>query len=103
MNITTMEICPNCNGSGKISASILVTDQIEANLDFILGKQNEKGISLSLHPFLFAYYDSGFISRRVKWYFKYKTWVSLREDTSLGLTEYRFNNKNGELIEIAAN
>ena len=103
MNITTMEICPNCNGSGKISASILVTDQIEANLDFILGKQNEKGISLSLHPFLFAYYDSGFISRRVKWYFKYKTWVSLREDTSLGLTDYRFNNKNGELIEIAAN
>jgi len=29
MNIITKEVCPTCNGTGKITASILVTDQIE--------------------------------------------------------------------------
>lgn len=100
MNITTMEICPNCNGSGKISPTIVVTDQLEANLDFLLTKQNEKGISISVHPFLFAYYAKGFPSRQFKWLLKYKSWVNLREDSSLGLTEYRFTGKSGEAIEL---
>ena len=79
----------------------MVTDQLEANLDFLLTKQNEKGLTLSVHPFLYAYYVKGFISRRLNWLFKYKTWVSMREDSSLGLTEYKFTGKTGEAIEIS--
>ncbi|MES2389678.1 MAG: Rne/Rng family ribonuclease [Bacteroidota bacterium] len=101
MNVTTGEICPTCNGTGKVTASILVTDQLEANLDFILGKQNEKGVTLCLHPFLYSYYTAGLVSRRTKWFFKYNTWVNLREDTSLGLTDYRFLGKGGEPIETS--
>jgi len=35
MNITTKEVCPTCNGTGKITASILVTDQIEQHIQHL--------------------------------------------------------------------
>jgi ribonuclease G len=53
-----------------------------------------------LHPFLFAYYTKGIISKRVKFFFKYKKWLTLVKDSSLGITEFHFLNKDGEEIEI---
>jgi len=35
MNIATKEVCPTCNGTGKITASILVTDQIENHIQHL--------------------------------------------------------------------
>ncbi|MBC7920768.1 MAG: Rne/Rng family ribonuclease [Ferruginibacter sp.] len=100
LNITTGETCPTCGGTGKITASVLVSDQLEHNLDYIVGKQNEKGVTIVLHPFLHAYFTTGFPSRRVKWFFRYKTWVKLEQDTSLGLPDFKFRNQQGEDIEI---
>jgi ribonuclease G len=100
LNIATMEVCPTCGGTGKINASILVTDQIENTLDHILTKQNEKGITIELHPFLFAYYTKGLISKRMNWYFKYKTWVKLEKNTALGIVEYRFRDRFDVEIDI---
>ena len=100
MNIVTMEVCPTCNGTGKINASILVTDQLEQTLDHMLTKQNEKNITIELHPFLYAYYTSGIITKRMKWFLKYKTWVKLEKNTALGVTEFRFRNGTDEEIEV---
>ena len=36
MNIVTVEKCPSCGGSGEIRASIVLLDEIENNLNFIL-------------------------------------------------------------------
>jgi ribonuclease G len=100
MNIVTQETCPTCHGTGKITASILVSDQIEHTLEFIFNKQNESKVTISLHPYLYAYFTEGLFSRRMKWYMKYKKWVSLQKDTSLGITDFRFKNQYGEEIEI---
>jgi ribonuclease G len=100
MNIITQETCPTCNGTGKITASILVSDLIEHTLEFIFNKQNEKSVKIALHPYLFAYFTEGLISKRIQWYFKYKKWVTLEKDTSLGITEFKFKNAQGEEIEI---
>ena len=101
MNIATKEVCPTCNGSGKIEASILVTDKIEDHIRHLFEKQNESKLVLALHPFLHAYYTKGFISKRMKWLFKYKRSVELIKDSSLAITEYKFLNKDGEEIELA--
>lgn len=101
-NISTKELCPTCNGTGKITASILVSDLIEKNLDHLLTKQNEKSLVLALHPYLHAFYTTGFISKRMKWFFKYKSWVNLEKDSSMGMTEFRFLNKEGEEIQTSA-
>ncbi len=101
MNIATKEVCPTCNGTGKITASILVTDQIEANVEHLFVKQNEKDLVLALHPFLYAFYTKGIFSQRVKWYLKYKRWLTLVKDSSLAITEFKFLNHDGEEIELA--
>lgn len=101
MSISTRETCPTCGGTGTIQASIIVTDLIENNLEYLLSKQNESGITIVLHPFVYAYYKEGLISRQMKWYFKYKRWIKLVKDSSIGITEFHFLDKNGDEIEIA--
>jgi ribonuclease G len=100
LNIITHEICPTCNGTGKISASILIADIIEKNIDYILSKQNEKSLTVVLHPYLYAYFRYGVISRQMKWFLKYHRWVHVEEDTSLGISDFKFLNANGEEIQI---
>ncbi|MDP5122128.1 MAG: Rne/Rng family ribonuclease [Spirosomaceae bacterium] len=101
MNISTRESCPTCSGSGKIQASISVTDLVENNLEYILNKQNERGISIIVHPFVYSYYREGIITRQMKWFAQYKTWVKLIKDSSIGITEFHFLNKDGDEIELS--
>ncbi|MFN5385564.1 MAG: Rne/Rng family ribonuclease, partial [Bacteroidota bacterium] len=68
MNVSTLEKCPTCQGSGEVQASILLIDQIENNLRYILLNQNKKGVTLALHPFLEAYFKKGFPSPRMRWF-----------------------------------
>ncbi len=100
LNIVTKETCPTCLGSGNISASITVADQLEKELDYIFEKQNEKNITILLHPYLFAFFTHGFLSQRFRWFLKYNRWVKMVKDSSLGLNEYYFLNKRKEKIEI---
>jgi ribonuclease G len=100
MNIITKEKCPTCSGTGNIQASIAVTDMIENNLEHLMLKQNESGITMVLHPFIHAYYKEGLISRQMKWFLKYKKWVKLTKDTSLGVTDFHFHDTHGEVIEL---
>jgi ribonuclease G len=102
VNIVTKETCPTCNGTGKITASILVSDLIEKTLDHLLVKQNEKNLVLALHPYLHAFFTKGFISMRMKWFFKYKRVVHLEKDSSMGVTEFKFLNQEGEEIQLTA-
>jgi ribonuclease G len=101
MNITTRENCSACGGTGKVSATILVSDTIEKSIEYILGTQNEKSVVLTVHPFLHAYFTKGIFSKRWEWYKKYLTCVKIDKDSSLGLSNYRFNNKLGEEIAMA--
>ncbi len=100
MNLVTQEQCPSCGGTGKIDASIAVADQVEKSLQLVLLNQNERGITLFVHPYLHAYFTSGFPSTRLKWLFRYKKWVKLLGDSSVGISEFRFVNKQGEKIEL---
>lgn len=103
INIVTRETCPTCNGTGTVQPSILISDTIETNLDYILTKQNEPKVTLVLHPYLHAYFTQGFPSARLKWFFKYKTWVNILIDSSLALSDFKFQDSYGEEIEINAN
>ncbi|UOQ97574.1 Rne/Rng family ribonuclease [Hymenobacter sp. 5317J-9] len=99
-NIVTGEVCPTCGGTGKISASIQVTDDIDNSIDDLLVNQNQSGLTLSVHPFLHAYYTKGLVSRQMKWYLKYYKWVKVVKDSSLGLTDYRIEDERGEEIQL---
>ena len=100
LNIVTGEKCPTCDGTGKITASVLIADQIEKNVEYLLGKQNERSLTLVLHPYLYAYFIAGTMSKRLKWFLRYFKWVKVVEDSSLALTEFHFINSAGEDIEV---
>lgn len=101
VNIITLENCPACQGTGKISASIIVSDLIEQNLNYLVEKNNEKNIHLFIHPYLHAYFTKGWIrSKRFKWFLRYGRWIRITPDTSLGINEFLFKNKQDEIIEI---
>ena len=100
LNIITKEVCPTCNGTGKVSATIQVADVVEEYVKHFFTKQNEKKLTLAVHPYLFAFFTKGIFSRRVKWFTTYFKWVNIIEDSSLALTEFHFHNSEGELIEI---
>jgi ribonuclease G len=41
VNINTQEVCPSCNGTGKISSTLLLEDEIEKNLTYLITHKNQ--------------------------------------------------------------
>lgn len=102
MNIVTVEKCPTCSGSGEIQASIVLIDQIENNVRYILNEQNESAVTLCVHPYLEAYINRGilFTSLRSKWSRKFGKKINVRAVSSYNFLEYHFLNKNEDEIKI---
>jgi ribonuclease G len=99
-DINTSEMCPTCNGTGEVQASILYAEEIESNLNYLLLDRKEAHVSLLVHPYLEAYFKKGIISRQVKWFFKYKKWITVRGVTAHHLLQYSFVNKINEEIAL---
>lgn len=102
VNVEVLETCPACGGTGQIQPSILFVDQIENTLRFIIKEQNQKNITLNIHPYIEAYIKKGglFRSRQWKWYFEYKQWVKVLPVSSQGIMEYKFFNKDMDEIIV---
>ena len=100
MNIVTSEVCPTCNGSGTIRPTILLIDDIENNFNFILVEQNEKNITLCVHPYIEAYLKKGLITRQMKWYMKYSQWIKVKSNPAYQITEFHFFSSKDEEIKL---
>ena len=96
--ITVQEKCPVCDGTGKIRPSLIYIDEIESSLKYLLLDQNEKEVTLQVHPFIYAYLTKGFFSIARKWKWKYHKTVHVQEVKSFHILQYNFLNKNGEEI-----
>ena len=99
-DINTAETCPTCNGTGEVQASILYAEEIESNLDYLMQNGSVKKVSLRVHPYLESYFKKGLVSRQVKWWMKYKKWVSIQPDSSNHLLEYSFLDDKKEEIAL---
>ena len=100
MNIVTTEVCPACGGTGTIRPTILLMDDIENNFNYILDEQNEKDITLCVHPYIMAYIRKGFINRQMKWYFKYGKWIKVKSNPAYQITEFHFFSSKDEEIKL---
>lgn len=98
--IKTSEVCPTCNGTGEVQASILFADEIENQLKFLLEERKEKNVTLEVHPYLESFFKRGMVSKQMKWFMKYKKWIPVRGMTSKHLLDYSFLDKNEEEITI---
>jgi ribonuclease G len=102
LNISTAELCPTCKGSGKIGPTILLADEIEKDLKFLV-QQGHRNLALHVHPILSAYLNKGlfFSSLKWKWSRKYGVKLKISPDENAAITSYRFYDcKNEDFIQL---
>jgi ribonuclease G len=98
-DIKTTEKCPTCAGTGEVQAAILILEDIENTLRYLV-ENKEKSIELLVHPFIESYLKQGFLSIQKKWAFKYKRWVTIRPISKYHFLEYNFVNSDNEIISL---
>ncbi len=101
LDIETEEVCPVCNGTGKIGPSIQLIETIENRLKEIQEKHHFSKITLRVHPFVEAYINKGFLkSIRRQWSKKYNCKLEVQPLTELSFLEYRFLDPFGDEIIV---
>ncbi len=99
VNIVTQEKCPSCGGTGKVESTVLLVDEIEHKLDYLMALAGRHEIHLHAHPFVAAYLRRGlWRSVRFGWFRRWRRWVRVHPDLALPITEYRFTDAAGEEI-----
>lgn len=100
LKINTLELCPTCHGTGKISNSTRLEDEIMQTLEF-LSSHHYNGITISVHPVIYAYFTKGLLFSKInhlRWHLK--QCIKIHADSKLQLTEYHIFDKNKEEIKI---
>jgi ribonuclease G len=98
VNIKTREVNPN-GGSLEVEAPIGLVDKITTDLEKIIAKKEGlNGVTLNIHPFIAAYLKQGFPSIRFKWFLEHKKWVKILPRDAYTYLEYRFKDKNDEVL-----
>jgi len=98
MSVITTEQCPMCKGSGEVGSSIIIVDEIEQKISYLVKTLNLKNLTLVAHPYVTAFINKGFPSKRLNWSWKHKSIIKVREDSSYHVGEYYFLNAVGEEI-----
>lgn len=100
MNINTQELCPSCQGTGKISSTLILEDDIEKNLNYLITHKHSN-LTLMVNPIVYGYLTKGWLwSKAAKWKRKFKQNVTVKPDTNYHLTEFHFYDGNGEEIKM---
>ena len=103
LNISTAEVCPTCKGTGMIGPSILLGDDIEKDLKYIVN-QGLRKLTLHVHPIVEAYLTKGsFFKPSIvkKWDKEHKVKVTVVADNNSPLTEYNFYDaQTDDLIKL---
>lgn len=100
IKINTDEECPSCHGTGKVRPTILLVDEIERDLAYILSNRPDIKLTLKVHPYLQAFLLKGLKNKRVSWYFKYKKWIQIKADSNFSMIEYKFFDAIGDEIRF---
>ena len=102
LNISTSEVCPSCKGTGKIGPSILIADEMEKDLRYLIN-QGHRNLALHVHPIMAAYLRKGSFFRSIiwKWYWTYKVKLKIVEDNNAPITHYQFfDRRTDDLIKL---
>jgi ribonuclease G len=100
VKITTAEKCPTCNGTGKVNATILLTDEIERDLNFIMEARPKAKLKLKVHPYVAAYLKRGLPSAQMKWYMKHYRWLDIQTDNDFPITTFKFYDGKDDEIKL---
>lgn len=98
--IDTSEACPTCGGTGEVSAPVLIVDEIENALNYLHGEKQLNGLTLSVHPFLAAYFTKGLPSIQWKWWWRWRKWVKVVPSGSSRYLEFHVLDGEGKELAV---
>jgi ribonuclease G len=99
IDIKTDELCPTCGGTGKISSTLVLEDDIRKNLDYLITHGHKK-LVLMVHPMMEAFLKAGWPSKRMQWSWKHKQWIRIESSNNLHLVDYKFLDQDREEIKL---
>ena len=101
MEVDVQEKCPMCDGTGHVKQTLVVVDEIEANIRHLATAQREKRLTIILHPYIHAYLTKGGLrSMRCRWMRRYHVRLHMECSETYGLLEFKFFHKNGDEIQM---
>jgi len=100
VKIDTSEQCPSCNGTGKVNATVVITDEISKSLEYIRSSRPKSKLKLNVHPFVHAYLTKGIKSVQVDWFLSSYKWITIEPKSDYPLTKYIFTDGNNDEIRL---
>ena len=97
--INTTEVCPTCNGTGKVGPTILFDETAERQLAYYVKERKLDSFVLRVSPIFEAYLTKGFNSIRRKWCRKYGCKIKIEGSSDYSLLQATWCNAGGEPIE----
>ncbi len=102
IEINTAEVCPSCHGTGKIKPTILLIDEIKANYRYLSQDLGFNNLSIKVHPFVGAFFKKGMINEQLRWFWEFKKWLTIVNDSECAITEYQFLDDKGDTIKLSS-
>jgi ribonuclease G len=98
--VNTTEVCPTCNGTGKIGSSVIIDETIERPLAYYTNDLKQRDLILKVSPIIEAYLNKGmFNSIRRKWCKKYNCKIKVEPVNDFPIIQFEWCNPKGEKIE----
>lgn len=95
MDMKTQETCPCCGGTGQITSSIVLADEIEDNIKNVLDENVVSKLVLTVNPIVKAYLTKGIFSIRIKWMLKYRIMIKIIADSEYGMINFAIHDEEG--------
>ncbi len=99
-NISTIETCPTCKGTGEIQPPVLIVDELQDKIRYGKLKKPKGKVELRVHPFLHSHLTKGVFSKQLQWKLKYNKNLIIRADQSYTFLEYNFFDSKGNMLNL---
>lgn len=87
------DVCPTCNGSGRIEPTVLLDKKIENQISYLSQDAGHKYIKLRVSPYVSSFLNQGLWSLRRRWMWKYKVKLKIVADQSVGIVDVHYYDK----------
>lgn len=99
--INVEETCTTCFDKGRMKPSILLIDELEEKMEYMVNVLKIKDFVLYVHPYVYAYVNQGFFSSiKRKWRKKFGRGCKIVPSQQLGLLQYKAHDKKGIEIDL---
>lgn len=100
MHINTSENCPTCLGSGKVDSSVMLEDEIEKRISYLVSHAH-KTLTLVVNPIVYTHLTKGWFSSIFgKWKRAYSVNLNIEKNSNYHLVDYRFIDEHEEEIKF---